>query len=96
MKDMGPAKQILGMHIVRDRTKNLLWLSQEKYVTNLVQRFCMENVKPVGSKLPTNYKLSKRQYSKTKTEKAEMMKVPYVSPVISLMYTMVCTRLNIS
>ena len=30
MKDMGSAKQILGMHIVRDRTKKLLWLSQEK------------------------------------------------------------------
>ena len=27
MMDMGPAKQILGMHIVRDRTMKLLWLS---------------------------------------------------------------------
>ena len=26
MKDMGPAKHILGMHIVQDRTKKLLWL----------------------------------------------------------------------
>ena len=39
MKDMGPAKQILGMHIVRDRTMRLLWLSQEKYVTKVLQRF---------------------------------------------------------
>ena len=30
MKDMGPTKQILGMHIVRDWTKNMLWLWQEK------------------------------------------------------------------
>ena len=36
MKDMGPTKQILGMHIVRDRTKKLLWLSQEKYVTKVL------------------------------------------------------------
>ena len=36
MKDMGPAKQILGMHIVRDRTKKLLWLSQGKYVTKVL------------------------------------------------------------
>ena len=27
MKDLGPARQILGMHIVWDRTKKLLWLS---------------------------------------------------------------------
>ena len=32
MKDLGPTRQILGMHIVRDKTKNMLsnWLSQEK------------------------------------------------------------------
>ena len=36
MKDMGPAKQILRMHIVRDRTKKLLWPSQEKYVTKVL------------------------------------------------------------
>ena len=27
MMDMGPTKQILGMQIVRDQTKNLLWQS---------------------------------------------------------------------
>ena len=36
MKDMDPEKQILGMHIVWDRTKRLLWLSQEKYVTKVL------------------------------------------------------------
>ena len=32
MKDLGHANQILGMKIVRDRSKRLLWLSQEKYI----------------------------------------------------------------
>ena len=36
MKDMGPAKQIMGMHIVCDKTKKLLWFSQEKYVTKVL------------------------------------------------------------
>jgi len=31
MKDLGPARQILGMHISRDREAKKLWLSQEKY-----------------------------------------------------------------
>ena len=57
MKDMGPVKQILGMHIVRDESKRLLWLSQEKYVKKVLQRFSMSDAKPVGSTLPTNYKL---------------------------------------
>jgi Reverse transcriptase (RNA-dependent DNA polymerase) len=29
MKDMGQARQILGMHIIRDRKTRRLWLSQE-------------------------------------------------------------------
>ena len=33
MKDLVPARQILGMHIIRDRSKKQLWLSQERYVT---------------------------------------------------------------
>ena len=31
MKDLGSAKQILGMKISRDRAKKMLWLSQEGY-----------------------------------------------------------------
>ena len=42
MKDMGPAKQILGIHIVRDITKTLLWLSQEKYVVTKFSDFGVE------------------------------------------------------
>ena len=65
MKDMGPAKQILGMHIVQDWTKKLLCLSQEKYVRKVLQRFSMSDAKPVGSTLPTNCKLSGKQSPKT-------------------------------
>jgi len=37
MKDLGPAKQILGIRIVRDRNKKKLWLSQEKYIEGVLQ-----------------------------------------------------------
>ena len=52
MKDLGPTKHILGMHIIRDRTKKVLWLSQERYVTKIVERFNMSEAKPVGFVLP--------------------------------------------
>ena len=32
-----------------------------KYVTKVLQRFGMESAKPVGSTLPTNWKLSKKK-----------------------------------
>ena len=71
--------------------KKLLWLSQEKYVTKVLQRFSMLDAKPVGSTQPTNCKLFGKQSSKTKVDKAEMMKILYASVVASLMYAMVCT-----
>ena len=45
MKDLGPAKQILGMRISRDRSKGILNLSQEKYIEKLLSRFNVGNVK---------------------------------------------------
>ena len=45
MKDLGAARQILGMHIIRDRSKKQLWTSQERYVTKVLQRF----IQHVGS-----------------------------------------------
>ena len=91
MKDMGLAKQILGMHIVWDQMKKLLWLSQKKYVTKLLQSFSMTDAKLVGEKVSTNCTISGKQSLKTKADKAEMIKIPYASTVGSLMYAMVCT-----
>ena len=95
MKDLGPARQILGMYIIRDRSKKQLWLSQVKYVTKVLQQFNMLEAKPVGSTLPENCKLSGKQSPKTKAEKEDMMKVPYASAIRSLMYSIVCTRPDI-
>ena len=46
MKDLGPAKQILGMRISRDRKCGKLWLSQERYIEKVLERFNMSNVRP--------------------------------------------------
>ncbi|WCJ24324.1 Retrovirus-related Pol polyprotein from transposon TNT 1-94 [Euphorbia peplus] len=62
MKDLGPAQQILGMIIVRDRNTKKLWLSQEKYVERVLERFNMVNAKPVGIPLVGHMKLSNVVY----------------------------------
>ena len=41
MKDLGVAKQILGMRITRDRKNRKLTLSQGEYIEKLLQRFRM-------------------------------------------------------
>jgi hypothetical protein len=41
MKNLGAARQILGMEIFRDRRNGKLWLSQQKYVEKILLRFGM-------------------------------------------------------
>lgn len=96
MKDMGAAKQILGIRIMRDRNKKKLWLSQEHYVERVLQRFQMENAKAVSTPLATHFKLSTSQSPTNEAEKSDMQRVPYASAVGSLMYAMVCTRPDIA
>ena len=96
MKDLGPAKNILGMQIMRDRKCGKLWLSQEKYIERVLLRFHMENAKPVNTPLATHFKLSKKFCPTSTQEKEEMASIPYSSAVGSLMYAMVSTRLDIA
>uniref|UniRef100_A0A2N9J8U9 Integrase catalytic domain-containing protein n=1 Tax=Fagus sylvatica TaxID=28930 RepID=A0A2N9J8U9_FAGSY len=96
MKDLGPARQILGMQILRDRKAKKLWLSQEKYVERVLERFNMKHAKPVSTPLGGHFKLSKKSCPSSNKEKENMASIPYSSAVGSLMYAMVCTRPDIA
>ena len=91
MKDFGPAQQILGMKIVRDRKAKKLWLSQERYVEQVIKRFNMESAKPVSNPLASHFKLSKSLSPSSRENVEKMVAVPYSSAVGSLMYAIVCT-----
>ena len=91
VKDLGPARQILGMEITRDRRAKKLWLSQEKYVKRILERFNMKYAKLVNTPLASHFKLCKKSCLSSTKEKENMVSVPYSSTVGSLMYVMVCT-----
>ena len=95
MKDLGPAKKILGMQITRDKKRGLLQLSQTEYINRVLQRFNMGDAKPVSTPLASHFRLSKDQSPQSEEEKESMAKVPYTSAIGSLMYAMVCTRPDI-
>ena len=84
------------MKIVRDRKAKKIWLSQEKYVERVLERFNMRDAKPVSTPLASHFKLSKSLCPSTQKGREEMAAVPYSSAVGSLMYTMVCTRPDIA
>ena len=96
VKDLGPAKQILGMRIERDRSSNKLYLSQEKYIEKVLCKFKMDNAKAVSCPLAAHFKLSTKQCPSTDEKKKKMQHVSYASVVGSLMYAMVCTRPDIA
>ena len=58
IKDLGAAKKILGMEICRDRALGRLWLSSSSYVGKVLERFSMENAKPVSTPLANHFRFS--------------------------------------
>jgi len=68
MKNLGAAKKILGMRITRDKKNRKLTLSQGEYIEKVLERFKMQNSKPVNTPLAIHFKLTKEMYPKTQHE----------------------------
>eukprot|EP00253_Pinus_taeda_P005953 PITA_05953 len=94
MKDLGAENYIMGMEIKRDQAKRKLRLNQRKYVETILQRFNMQDSKPVKVPILVGVRLSTEKCPKTQKEEEDMSHVPYASAVSSMMYAMVCTRPN--
>ncbi|KAK3005472.1 hypothetical protein RJ639_016338 [Escallonia herrerae] len=62
-KDLGEAKQLLGMRITRDK-KNI-WLSPEEYIEKVFTRFNLHTSKTVMTPLAANFTLSKELTPRT-------------------------------
>ncbi|GKD38045.1 retrovirus-related pol polyprotein from transposon TNT 1-94 [Tanacetum coccineum] len=96
MKDLGPVNRILGMQIHRDKVSRKIWLSQKSYVKKILQRFNMQDCKPISASFPPNVKLSSKMSPNSEKEGMKMSRVPYASEVESLMFAMICTRPDIA
>ena len=96
MKDLGEAN-VLGMEIERDRRSGKVSLTQKEYLKKVLQRFNINgDAKSISTLLALHFKL-KVTMSPTTVEKCEYItRVLYASAVSSLMYTMVCTRSDLS
>lgn len=68
MKDLGPAKKILGIRICRDRVNKKLYISHEQYIEKVIERFNMSKAKAVSSPLATHFKLGVHQSPTTDEE----------------------------
>ena len=59
MKDLGPARKILGMEIFRAWDKKVLHLSQGGYIRKVLERYEMKDAKPTELPLAGHFRLSK-------------------------------------
>uniref|UniRef100_A0A3Q7G619 Reverse transcriptase Ty1/copia-type domain-containing protein n=1 Tax=Solanum lycopersicum TaxID=4081 RepID=A0A3Q7G619_SOLLC len=57
MKDLGAARKILGMEIIRDRERRKLFLSQRSYIQKVLARFGMSSSKPIDTPSADNIHL---------------------------------------
>ena len=96
MKDLGPANKILGMQIYRDKSKRKIWLSHKSYLKKILRCFNMQDCKLISTSLPINFKVSSSMSPSNEVKRMEMSRVPYASAVGSLMFAMICTRLDIA
>ncbi|CAH9095979.1 unnamed protein product [Cuscuta epithymum] len=96
MKDLGDAKRILGINIIRDRSRCTLTLNQTSYLDKVLKKFNMNYALPVNVPLASHFALSKDQSPKTGPEIDRMKSVPYSNAIGSVMYLMVSTRPDIA
>ncbi|GKB40047.1 retrotransposon protein, putative, ty1-copia subclass [Tanacetum coccineum] len=86
MKDLGETAYILGIQIIRDRSKWLIALSQSAYLEKILKKFRMENSKKGYTPIMEKPDYRKSQGAKTPTEVQRMQRVLYASAIGSIMY----------
>ena len=89
MMDLGNASYVLGIQIYQDRSKDILGLSQKGYIEKLLERYNMQDCKPLDTPIANGDKLSLNQCPKNALEIPEMETFLYAQVVVSLMYAQV-------
>lgn len=84
------------MDICHDRSKGICCLSQSQYIEKALHQFYMSQTKPVSTPLAEHFKLSTSSGPLDAYEEMYMSKDPYACVVVTLMYAMVFTRLDIA
>ena len=96
MKDLGEAAYILGIKIYRDRSRRLIGLSQSTYLDKILKKFNMDQSKKGFLPILQGVRLSTTQCPTSAEDREKMSVIPYASSIGSIMYAMLCTRLDVN
>lgn len=91
MKDVGKVACCLGMRVTQKNDQ--IWLDQERYINDILERFGMQDCKPVGTPSDTHQKLSVNMVT---SENSLVGQLPFQEAVGSLLYLAQGSRPDIS
>lgn len=92
IKDLGSAKQCLGVRIMHDKRKGIITMDQESYINQVLQRFNMTDCKSVSTPMDSNICFDDSDNNSDLCDKT----IPYQRLIGSLMYLAVLTRPDIA
>ena len=96
LRDLGPTKWFLGIHIIRDRSKHTLSLSQHQYCVDMLEEFGMADCRPVSTPMVPGTHLNASMSPQTPADVEEMKDKPYMRAVGKLNWLALATRPDIS
>ena len=96
LRDLGPTRFFLGIHITRDRSNRTLSLSQRQYCEDMLKEFNMSDCRPVGTPMAAGLRLTVDMAPQTPDDIAQMKGLPYGRAVGKLNYLALATRPDIS
>ena len=91
VKDMGKLHHFLGMKILQDESSERIWIGQPAYISKILQKFGMQDCKPVSTPVDPGVKLTKSSNSEDCLDQQR-----YQSAVGALHYLSVSTRPDIT
>jgi hypothetical protein len=95
IKDLGPARYLLGMEIKRDFAKGTLEISQQKYIKEMLEIYGMADCTPTPTPAADKQRLTKNMSPQTDEERAEMHGIRYRHAVGHLLYLAMVSRFDI-
>lgn len=100
IKDLGPARWLLGVELTRDRVNRTATLSQANYVDTMLTEFGMEHCKPKDTPLEPGaaplLRTTSDEPAPSQAEQEKMEKIPYRRAVGALMYLSTTSRPDIA
>lgn len=94
--DEGPIRWQLGIAIERDRPARTIHPSQESYISQVIERYKLEEAYPVCTPMDPHVTLTRETSPKATEEQLKMSNIPYREAVGSLMYLAVSTPPDIA